>query len=291
MTRVGWRRSAERSPLAAALLSFALPGLGELFVFRTERAVATALLAILLINTPLLASLTGIAPVRGTMLLAVTSYFLLMLLSAIDAAAGASRGALQYRNAGSLASLVLFSLVGVALLSASFAAAGSRFSLHAVADDYGAPAARRGELVLLEKNIPAARGDLIRHQGGLYRVIVSGAAEVTVFAGRVRVGGRELPFEEFPGGGRNVFIEHNGEVAYPVHLAVDAPRDLSREDHFTTASGELLLLADNRNVAAPLIRARGPAARAAGVILSPRVTRILPGYPILVRPHDSGRKP
>jgi hypothetical protein len=289
VTRIGWRRSAERSPLAAALLSFALPGLGELFVFRTERAVATALLSILLINTPLLASLTGIAPVRGTMLLAVASYFLLMLFSAIDAAAGASRGALQYRNAGSLASLLLFSLLGVALLSVSLAAAGSRFSLHAVADDYGAPTVRRGELVLLEKNIPAARGELIRHQGGLHRVIVTGAADVTVFAGRVRIGDMELAFEEFPGGGRDVFLERNGEVAYPVHLAVDAPRDLSREDRIRTAANEVLLLADNRNVAEPLIRARGPAARAAGVILSPRVTRILPGYPISVRPRDSAR--
>ncbi|HOW83053.1 MAG TPA: hypothetical protein PK573_10875 [Spirochaetota bacterium] len=230
-------REINRRPWLAALMSLAVPGLGQLYNGAAARALAFTLLrALPLWVFPFYAMLAAPSSITAGFIAAHIAVLAVTAASALDAAlfAKRNRSIIPARYNG-LAAYILYALTAAALYAASSAALYAYFVPAIAGDSSRSPVAAKGDLLvtnrLASKNY--SPGDSVSlADGSVWRIIATGTDRVVVYNGIFVINGeplkRSVPDDADSSGlyfasPENIYIEENRGVRYAVEQDMDAP--------------------------------------------------------------------
>ncbi len=274
------------SPPIAFLLSFLLPGLGQLYNGDPLRGFVYAAIRIISLIAIPLPALRGSDPTPVAPMALAALHLATQLASAADALVIAFRGpsphAPRFRAARWFAPWTVIALLTHAL---SYVAVGSFFTIRAIAAD-GAPLCSRGDLVLVRRHVPGkgAPGDLLITRGGEpLRIIAIAGDQARYESGVFTVNGTGLSFGkiedntlrrmmEFDRG--DIMSERNGDREYAIRFNREGAAGEEIESG-PVPDGNVLAASDNRTRpgAVRLIPLSAIAGKAEGILYSSRITR------------------
>ncbi len=252
-------REISRRPWLAALMSLAVPGLGQLYNGAAARALAFTLLrALPLWVFPFYAMLAAPPSITAGFIAAHIAVLAVTAASAFDAAlfAKRNRSIIPARYNG-LAAYILYALAAAAIYAASSAALYAYFVPAIAGDSSRSPVAAKGDLLitnrLASKNY--SPGDSVSlADGSVWRIIATGADRAIVYNGIFVINGepvkRSVPDDAESRGlhfasPENIYIEENRGARYIVEQDMDAPANKGMT-RFTITNDKLLAASDLR---------------------------------------------
>jgi signal peptidase I len=255
--------AAPRRPVVAALLSLALPGLGQLYNGALNKALWT-FLGFALVGVPGVSFATLYAPsVLMAPLLALTTLltFAVWLGAIIDAWREAKRAEPQPRREWQVSGLyVLLFLIGNAALYFGLASHMRDHLVQAfnIPSESMTPSVLRGDYVFTDKryNCPNCKGRVTRGDVGVFvypndrtlyyikRVIGLPGDRVVIKGRELYVDGRRLSGQEMSEGDHVVVDEQSGERKWRVEWNRETS---AAETEYAVPPGEVFVLGDNRD--------------------------------------------